>query len=86
MPVIRFAWDAQLVSVRREACPNARWNRTRQAWTMTEQDAAVFLLTAQARLDLVRIKGTITVDDTVWVLGSSRGTPYGLNDGVAKRG
>jgi hypothetical protein len=79
MPVIRFPWDAQLVNVRREVCPQARWNKAARAWTMTADDAKTFLQAAQARLHFGRVKCTVDVDGVVWVLGFEQGTPYRLS-------
>lgn len=81
MPIVQFPWDAQLVSIRREVCPHASWDKTTRAWTMTATDAAVFLQAAQARMYFARVKCTVAVDDTVWVLGFARDTPYRLDVG-----
>jgi hypothetical protein len=75
MPIVRFPWDAQLVSLRREVCLHAKWDKARHAWTMTAAEAAVFLQAAQARLYAARVTGTVTVDDTVWVLGFAQAHP-----------
>ena len=42
MPTARFPFDAQLVGVRREVCPGARWDRPRRVWTMSQAEAASF--------------------------------------------
>jgi hypothetical protein len=76
MPVVRFPWDAQLVSIRRDVCPQAKWDKATHAWTMTTTDAEAFLQAAQARLYFGRVKCTVTVDETVWVVGFALGTPY----------
>jgi hypothetical protein len=78
MPIVQFPWDAQLVSIRREVCPHARWDKAAHAWTMTASDAEAFLRAAQARMYFGRVKCTVSVDDTVWVLGFTRGAPYRL--------
>ncbi len=78
MPVVSFPWDAQLVSIRREAVPRARWDKAAHAWSMTETEAETFLEAAQARMYFGRVKCTVTVDDVVWVLGFAQGTPYRL--------
>ena len=44
MPVVRFAWNPQLLAVRREACPRARWNNQARAWTMTATEAEAFVV------------------------------------------
>jgi hypothetical protein len=75
----QFPWDAQLVSIRREAVPRARWDKPTRAWSMTAAEAQVFLEAAQARMYFARVKCTVTVDKTVWVLGFEQGTPYRLD-------
>jgi hypothetical protein len=79
MPVVSFPWDAQLVSIRREAVPHARWDKAARAWSMTAAEADAFLQAAQARMYFARVKCTVTVDKTVWVLGFAQGTPYRFN-------
>ena len=76
MTIVRFPWDAQLVDLRREACPRARWDKASRAWVMTAQEAAKFLEAAQARKHFSRMQCTVTVDETTWVLGFAEGTPY----------
>jgi hypothetical protein len=79
MPIVSFPWDAQLVSIRREAVPRARWDKATRAWSMTETEADAFLQVAQRRMSLARVKCSVTVDQTVWVLGFAHGTPYRLD-------
>jgi hypothetical protein len=81
MPIVRFPWDAQLVDLRREVCPHARWDKAVRAWTMTVRDAEAFLQAAQARMSFARVKCTVAVDDTIWVLGFADRTPYQLEAG-----
>ena len=76
MPVVRFPWDAQLMSIRREAVPRARWDKAGRAWSMTAAEADVFLQAVQARMALARMHCTVTVDRTVWVLGFVENAPY----------
>jgi hypothetical protein len=76
MPVVRFPWDAQLVSIRGEAAPRARWDKAGRAWSMTAAEADVFLQAVQARMALARMHCTVTVDRTVWVLGFVENAPY----------
>ena len=76
MPVVRFSWDAQLVSVRREVCPQAKWDKVTRAWTMTADDADTFLQAAQARLAFTRGSGQIVIDDAQWIVGFVQGAPY----------
>jgi hypothetical protein len=79
MPVVSFPWDAQMVSIRREAVPRARWDKAACAWLMTAAEADAFLQAAQARMYFARVRCTVTVDQTEWVLGFEHGTPYQLN-------
>jgi hypothetical protein len=87
MPVVSFPWDAQLVSIRRDTVPRARWDQAKRAWSMTATEAETFLRAAQAGMYFGRVKCTVTVDDVVWVLGFAQGTPYRLvESGTATRG
>jgi hypothetical protein len=83
MPMVKFPfpWDAQLISLRRDVCPRARWQKTSRVWVMTDPEAETFLQAAQARMYFARVKCTVTVDDTVWVLGFAKDTPYRLDTG-----
>jgi hypothetical protein len=76
MPQVRFTWSAQLVDVRRQACPHAKWNPRQRAWTMTERDAQIFLAAGHARLDFVRESGEVAIDGERWMIGFARGAPY----------
>ena len=76
MPMVQFPWDAQLVSVRREVCPHARWDTATRAWLMTQPDADEFLRAAHARMYVCKAKCTVSVDGAMWVIGFSKGTPY----------
>jgi hypothetical protein len=76
MPVVSFPWDAQLVSIRREAVPRARWDKAARAWSMTAADAEAFLQAAHARMYFARVNCTVMVDQVVWVLGFAHGAPY----------
>jgi hypothetical protein len=82
--MVKFAWDAQLISLRRDVCPRARWEKTSRVWVMTDAEAERFLQAAQARMYFARVTCTVTVDDTVWVLGFTTDTPYRLNVGPGK--
>jgi hypothetical protein len=75
MPVIRFAWDPQLVDVRRQACPRARWDKAARAWTMTAVEAETFLAASHERLELGRSNSQIAIDDEQWIIGFVRGAP-----------
>jgi hypothetical protein len=81
MPMVKFPWDAQLISLRRDVCPRARWQKTARVWVMTDPEAETFLQAAQARMSFARVTCTVTVDRTVWVLGFTQGTPYRLGTG-----
>jgi hypothetical protein len=76
MPVVSFPWDAQLVAIRREAIPRARWDKAVRAWSMTAAEAEAFLQAAQARMYSGRVQCIVTVDQAEWVLGFAHGTPY----------
>ena len=78
MPVVSFPWDAQLVSVRREVCPDARWDKAQRVWLMTSAEAEVFRQAAHARMYFGRVRCTVKIDHTCWVLGFERGAPYQL--------
>jgi hypothetical protein len=77
--MVKFPWDAQLISVRRDACSRARWEKASRVWVMTDPEAETFSQAAQARMCFARVTCTVTVDDMVWVLGFASGTPYRLN-------
>jgi hypothetical protein len=79
MPTVKFPWDAQPISLRRDVCPRARWEKTSRVWVMTNPDAETFLQAAQARMYFARVTCTVTVDDTVWLLGFATDTPYRLD-------
>ena len=76
MSTVRFAWDAQLVSIRRDVCPQARWDKLKRAWVMSTEDADTFLQAAQDRMYFGRVQCTVDVDGVVWVLGFAQDTPY----------
>ena len=84
MPMVKFPWDAQLISIRRDVCPRARWEKASRGWVMTGSEAETFLQAAQARMDFARVKCTVTVDDIVWVLGFAKDTPYRLDVGPGR--
>ena len=86
MPTVSFPWDAQLVSLRRETVPCARWDKATRAWAMTPAEVATFLHAVQARLSFARFQCTVTVDGVVWVLGFAQGTPYRLDPGARAAG
>lgn len=76
MTLVQFKWDAVLISLRREVCPRARWDKAQRCWAMTETDAERFLQAAHTRLSFARNHSTISINDTVWVLGFLQGAPY----------
>lgn len=78
MPVVSFPWDAQLISIRRETVPSARWDKASRAWVMTAAEAETFFQTAQNRMYGARFKCTLTIDGIAWVVGFEQGTPYRL--------
>jgi hypothetical protein len=79
--MVKFPWDAQLISLRRDVCPRARWEKTSRVWVMTDPEAETFLQAAQARMSFARVTCTVTVDRTVRVLGFTQGTPYRRDTG-----
>ena len=78
MPVIRFSWNPQLVEVRREACPRARWDKTARVWTMTTVEAEAFLIASHKRLEFGRSNSQIAIDDEQWLIGFVQGAPMKL--------
>ena len=85
MPVVRFQWDAQLMSVRREVCPRARWDKAARSWTMTADEAATFLAAGHTRLEYARDSGQIVDDDERWLIGFVSGAPRKLEKGGLAR-
>ena len=79
MPTVRFTWNAQLVDVRREVCPRARWDKAARAWTMTLSEAEAFVIASHTRLDLVKMHTEIAVDDVRWRVGFVSGAPERLS-------
>ena len=75
MPVVRFAWNPQLVDVRREACPRARWNSQTRAWTMTATEAEAFVAAGHHRLEYYRMASEIVIDGETWLVGFVQGAP-----------
>jgi hypothetical protein len=75
MVTVRFAWSPQLIDVRREQCPRAKWDRTARAWTMTEAEAERFLQASHNRLNLIRDHGEIHIDEACWIIGFVQGAP-----------
>jgi len=79
MPTVRFTWNAQLVDVRREVCPRARWDKAARAWAMTPSEAEAFVIAGHLRLDLLKMHAEIAVDDTRWRVGFVSGAPERLS-------
>ena len=75
MPVVRFAWNPQLVDVRRAACPRARWNSQTRAWMMTATEAEAFVTAGHHRLEYCRMASEIVVDGEKWLVGFVQGAP-----------
>ena len=78
MAAVRFAWSPALVELRRQVCPNARWEKHSRQWLMQHDDAQSFMRAAQAVLEYQKWHTQIVVDDTVWIVGFVKGAPYGL--------
>jgi hypothetical protein len=75
MPSVSFPFDAQLVSVRRDVCPRARWDKAGRRWTMTREEAQAFLAAGHARLEYCRMTARIVIDDERWLVGFAEGAP-----------
>ena len=76
MAAVRFAWSPVLVELRRQVCPNARWQKQGRQWLMQDDEAQSFMRAAQSALDYQKWQTQITVDDTVWIVGFVQGAPY----------
>jgi hypothetical protein len=76
MPIVRFTWNPQLIDVRRQACPRARWDKAARAWTMTTAEAEAFIAASHARMDFTRESTTISIDQERWLIGFARGAPF----------
>jgi hypothetical protein len=85
MAEVRFAWSPQLVDVRRQACPRARWNAQQRAWTMTDADGEAFLAAGHAQLTYTRTNFEIAIDGERWVIGFVQGAPFRRTDTIARR-
>ncbi len=73
MPTVRFQWDAAIIDVRRQVCPQARWDKRTRAWLMTAADADAFLAAVHARQNFARRSSQIAVDDERWMVGFIHG-------------
>jgi hypothetical protein len=78
LAAVRFAWSPALVELRRQVCPNARWQKYSRQWLMQDDEAQSFMRAAQAALEYQKWHTQITVDDTVWIVGFVQGAPYRL--------
>ena len=76
MATVEFAWSPILVGLRREVCPNARWNARGRQWFMSDDDAQRFVQAAHRRLNFVKGQAQINIDGVVWMIGFVRGAPY----------
>jgi hypothetical protein len=70
--------EPALVELRRQVCPNARWQKHRREWLMQDNEAQSFMRAAQAALEYQKWHTQITVDDTVWIVGFVQAAPYRL--------
>src|SRR5262249_33482384 len=86
MRCVRFEWNPLLIELRREVCPNARWQKQGRHWLMTDADVERFIKAAQARLDLQRWQASIRIDDVMWVVGFVEGAPYRLAPAGVQKG
>jgi hypothetical protein len=73
---VRFAWNPLADQLRREVCPNARWQKQQCQWLMPIEEAQQFLQAAQGRLEFVKQHEEIWVGNVVWVVGFAQGAPY----------
>ena len=80
---VRFAWSPLLVELRREVCPNARWQKRDRQWLMSAEEAERFLGAAQARLEFAMQQQQIWVDGVLWVVGFVQGAPYRVAEACA---
>jgi hypothetical protein len=81
MPVVRFSWDPQLVDIRRQACPRARWDKPRRAWAMTMTETEAFIGAAHSRFEFCCRSCEIIVDGERWVIGFAQGAPRKIASG-----
>jgi hypothetical protein len=84
MSTVRIPWDAHLVSIRRDVCPRARWDKVSRAWTMTAEDAERFLQAAHSRMNFMRSQCSIDIDGIGWVIGFAQGAPYRIEPALAR--
>jgi hypothetical protein len=73
---VHFAWNPVLVELRREVCPNARWQEKGRQWIMQDDEVRSFIRAAQARLSFQRRYARIKVNNVTWVVGFAQGAPY----------
>jgi hypothetical protein len=73
MPIVRFRWDTQMVDVRRQVCPQAKWDKQARAWTMTRAEAEAFIAAVHRRLDFAKYSCEIAVDGERWSVGFIQG-------------
>ena len=78
MPVVRFSRDTQLVGVRREVCPRAKWDKAARAWSMTAAEAEAFIAADHARLDFARYCMEIAIDADRRIVGFAQDAPKRL--------
>ena len=83
MASVRFAWNPVLVELRRQVCPNARWQKSSRQWLMRDDEVRSFLQAAQTVLEYRRSQTEIRVDDVTWVMGFVQGAPYRLTEVAA---
>lgn len=67
--IISFPYDASLVTARRTAAPDARWQATTKSWEMTEGDAEAFQLAADEALTREGRTVPVWIGDERVVLG-----------------
>jgi hypothetical protein len=72
---IKFSWHPQLVAVRREVCPGAKWIAASRTWMMTDDDATKFLTECHARLEMAKMRHEMSINGSRWAIGCTSGAP-----------
>jgi hypothetical protein len=75
MATIKFSWHPQLVAVRRDICPGAKWIPASRTWTMTEDDTKKFLAECHERLATAKMRHEMLINGSRWAIDFIRGAP-----------
>jgi hypothetical protein len=73
---VLFFWDPLLISLRRDVCPNAKWDKPRKQWLMAPEDAERFRDAAHRLLDGTRRHAVLQIGDEQWMIGFRQGAPF----------